>query len=122
MVYAFENMDIENAHAGYHENARFLDINESLDTTFTLDEVKARRQELLNNFEIKSIDIIDYPDYLEYEMGNGRSVLSWWTMNLVRKSDKKEIRLDMHMNDDFDKDGKIVSEIIYYNGALLVQE
>ncbi|NND05187.1 MAG: nuclear transport factor 2 family protein [Saprospiraceae bacterium] len=119
MVYAFENLDIDNAHASYHEDARLFDINESLDSTFTLEEIKSRRQDFLDNFEIKAIELIGYPDYLEYEMGNGRSVLSWWNFHLVRKSDKKEITLAMHMNDDFDEDGKIISEIIYYNAALL---
>jgi hypothetical protein len=30
--------------------------------------------------------------------------------HLLKKADKKEITLSTHMNDDFDKDGKITSE------------
>ena len=53
-------------------------------------------------------NIIGYPDYLEYEMDNGREVLSWWNYHLIRKSDKKEIKIPMHMSNSFDKEGKIV--------------
>ena len=75
----------------------------------------------LNDFEIKSIDMIGYPDYLEYEMGEGREVLSWWKYNLVRKKDKKKIILPIHLSDSFDDKGKIVAEFAYYSEALLAK-
>ncbi|WP_276166186.1 nuclear transport factor 2 family protein [Zobellia alginiliquefaciens] len=118
-VYAFENGDLDKAIDYYSEDARFYNINDDLNAPITRDAVKAVRQEFLDNFEIKSIDMIGYPDYLEYEMDNGRSVLSWWNFHLIRKSDKKEIELAMHINDDFDEEGKIISEIIYFNRTLL---
>ncbi len=118
-VYAFENGDLDKAIDYYSEDARFFNINDDLNAPITRDAVKAVRQEFLDNFEIKSIDMIGYPDYLEYEMDNGRSVLSWWKFHLIRKSDKKEIELAMHINDDFDEEGKIISEIIYFNRTLL---
>lgn len=118
-VYAFENGDLGKAIGFYADDARFYNINDDFNKPESKEEVKKRRQDFLDNFEIKTIEMIGYPDYLEYEMGNGRSVLSWWNFHLVRKKDKKEIVLSMHMNDDFDEDGKISSEIIYFNRSLL---
>mgnify|MGYP000562799504 FL=1 len=60
-----------------------------------------------------------YPDYLEYEMSDGREVLSWWNYHLIRKSDKKRITVPMHFSNSFDKDGKIISEMAYYSDTLL---
>ncbi len=118
-VYAFENSDLDKAISYYSEDARFFNINDDFSEPGSRDDVKAIRQKFLDAFQIKSIEMIGYPDYLEYEMGNGRSVLSWWNFHLIRKADKKEIILPMHLNDDFDEDGKITSEMIYFNRALL---
>ncbi|TLP80244.1 nuclear transport factor 2 family protein [Maribacter sp. ACAM166] len=118
-MYAFENSDLDKAISYYSEDARFYNINDDLKVSDSKANVKAIRQKFLDAFQIKSIEMIGYPDYLEYEMGNGRSVLSWWDLHLIRKADKKEIVLSMHMNDDFDEDGKIISEMIYFNRALL---
>lgn len=118
-VYAFENSDLDNALSYYSEDARFLNSNDDMNEPGTLDNVRVIRQEFLDAFQIKSIEMVGYPDYLEYEMGNGKSVLSWWNFHLIRKADKKEIVLPMHMNADFNEDGKITSETIYFNRALL---
>lgn len=121
-MYAFENSDIDKAISFYSEDALFYNVNNDIDKPNTKSEIKEIRQGFLDTFQIKSIELNGYPDYLEYEMGNGRVVLSWWDLHLIRKSDKKEIVLSMHMSDDFDADGKIISEILYYNGALLLEK
>ncbi|WP_289064348.1 nuclear transport factor 2 family protein [uncultured Zobellia sp.] len=121
-VYAFENSDLDKAISYYSEDAYFYNINDDFNTPGTRDQVKTIRQKFLDDFEIKSIEMIGYPDYLEYEMDNGRSVLSWWDFHLIRKSDKKEIDLPIHLNDNFDEEGKITSEVIYYNKSLLLEK
>jgi len=118
-VYSYENADLTNAISYYRDDARFYNINDDFNVPSTKEEVKKVRQEFLDNFQIKSIEMVGYPDYLEYEMGNGKSVLSWWNFHLIRKADKKEIVLPIHINDDFDDDGKITSEMIYFNRTLL---
>ncbi|SHJ20236.1 nuclear transport factor 2-like protein [Pseudozobellia thermophila] len=118
-VYAFENSDLEKAMGFYGDDAMFYNINYDINAPGNKDQVKAARGEFLDNFEIEAIEMIGYPDYLEYEMDNGRSVLSWWNMHLVRKADKKKIILPMHINNGFDEEGKITDEFIYYNGGLL---
>lgn len=118
-MYAFGKSDLDKCMSAYRDDAKFSNTDFNFDSSHSKTQETAGRQNFLTNFEIKSIDIVGYPDYLEYEMGNGRSVLSWWKLNLVRKKDKKAIVLPMHLNDDFDENGKIVSEAAYYNAALL---
>jgi len=119
MIYAFENKDFEKCYSFYDAKATFRDSNSKNDKPMSLDELKAADQELLKNFEITSIDMVGYPDYLHYELGDARVVMSWWNYNLIRKSDKKTFVLPVHLSDDFDANGKITSETVYYNGASL---
>lgn len=118
-MYAYEKGDFDKALTDYSDDARFYDINEEYGKFLTKSEIKADWQKLFDAFEMKFIEMIGYPDYLEYEMNEGREVLSWWKLHLVRKSDKKAIILPMHISDSFDDKGKIVSEIVYYSAALL---
>lgn len=119
MIYTLEKGDLDKCLSFYSDDARFSDINSEWGKSHGKAEEKANQQNFLNAFEIKSIDMIGYPDYLEYEMGNARSVLSWWNIHLVRKADKKAIALPIHLNDDFDANGKIISEMFYYSETLL---
>ena len=119
MIYAFENKDFEKCYSAYTKDASFSDMNTPDNKQMTLDEVKANDQGFLKNFEIVSIEMSGYPDYLHYEMDDARVVLSWWRYNLIRKSDKKAIVLPVHLMDNFNADGKIISETVYYNGASL---
>lgn len=120
-VYAFENSDIEKSLSYFKEDALFFNINDDFNEPSSKKDVQKVWHTFLENFEIKSIEMVGYPDYLEYEMDNGRSVLSWWNFHLIRKADKKEIEVPIHLNHDFDEDGKIAARIIYYNGTLLEQ-
>lgn len=121
MVYALEHGDVDKCLSFYSDNAQFSNLDEEWGQSHSKSVERASIQNFLNAFEIKSIEMVGYPDYLEYEMGNGRSVLSWWKFNLVRKKDKKVIVLPMHVNDEFDVNGKIVSEISYYNSSFLTK-
>ncbi len=119
MIYAFEKGDMEAAYGPYDDSAKFYDINTGDFKGISLTEQKAKDKDLLNHFDISSIDMIGYPDYLHYEMGDARVVQSWWNVNLVRKSDKMPIKLPILFIDDFDKDGKIISETLYYSEKIL---
>lgn len=119
MIYALEKGDLDKCLGFYSDDAKFSDINSEWGTSHGKAEEKVNQQNFLNAYDIQSIDMIGYPDYLEYEMNNGRSVLSWWNLHLVRKSDKKVIVMPIHLNDDFDENGKIISEMFYYSETLL---
>lgn len=120
-MYTFEKGDLDKSMSFYSDDAEFTDINLPWGKFYTKAEEKAFLQKFLTDFEIKSIEMIGYPDYLEYEMDNGREVLSWWKYNLVRKSDKKVIVLPIHISNSFDENGKIVAEVAYYSESLLTK-
>lgn len=120
-MYAFEKGDIDKSLSFYSDDARFMDINSAYGKSASKAETKADWQKFLDAFEIKSIEMSGYPDYLEYEMDNGREVLSWWKYHLVRKSDKKAILLPIHFSDGFDENGKIIFERAYYSESLLTK-
>ena len=119
MIYAFVNKDFDKAYSYYDENVKFRDINSPDEKGISLGEQKENDKKLLENFEITSVDINGYPDYLHYELGDTRIVQSWWTYRLIRKSDKKVINLPILYIDEFNDKGKITSEISYYSEKTL---
>lgn len=119
MMYAFENSDFEKAYSFYDEKVRFQDSSSPTFESNSLDEQKAIDKQIFDKYEVTSIDMVGYPDYLHYEMGDARVVQSWWNINLIRKSDKKKIVLPIHHIHDFNEEGKIISETAYYNAKLL---
>jgi hypothetical protein len=119
MIYAFGHKDLDKAYTFYDENARFLDSSSPTFKGISLTEQKEIDKKIFDKYDITSIDMVGYPDYLHYEMGDARVVQSWWNINLIRKSDKKAIVLPVHYINDFNKEGKITSETAYYNAKLL---
>ncbi|KJD34961.1 hypothetical protein PW52_12725 [Tamlana sedimentorum] len=119
MVYAFEKLDLDKSLSYFTDDANFYDINTAYDKKFTKAETKTNWENFIDKFTVVGIDMVGYPDYLEYEMGEGRDVLSWWKFNLIRKSDDKKIELFMHLSNNFDADGKITTMSSYYSSALL---
>lgn len=120
-MYAFEVGDLDKCLSYYSDSATFYDINDEYGKNVLKKDIKAQWKQFMDAFEIKNIEVVGYPDYLEYEMSEGREVLSWWKFNLVRKSDKKAIPLIMHISNGFDKEGKIDSEVTYYSAAVLAK-
>jgi len=121
MIHAFENRDFDKSYSFYDEKATFSDINSAVGTSISLSEQKANDQKFLDKFELSSIDVVGYPDYLHYELGDARVVQSWWNFRLIRKSDKKKIVLPILFIDNFNDKGKITSEISYYSEKMLEQ-
>lgn len=119
LTYAYENGDLDKTMSFYSDDARFSDINMEFGKSYTKAEITPMWKKFLDDYEIISIDMIGYPDYLEYEMNEGREVLSWWNYHLIRKSDKKEITVPFHFSDSFDANGKIIAEMAYYSPTLL---
>lgn len=118
-MYYFEKGDVDKSLSFYTDDARFSDINKPFGESSSKAETKVNWENFLKKFEIVNIEEIGYPDYLEYEIDNGRNVLSWWKYNLVRKSDKKKLTIAFHFSNDFDENGKITREMEYYGAELL---
>ncbi|WP_298238194.1 nuclear transport factor 2 family protein [uncultured Algibacter sp.] len=119
MVAAFENKDLEKAYSYFDENVSISNLEMGLGESIDLDELKTRHQEFFENFEIESIDVVGYPDGLEYEIGNGFTVQSWWNFRLVRKSDNKKIVMPAMYTHDFNDEGLISRSIGYFSTKVL---
>jgi ketosteroid isomerase-like protein len=121
MIYAFENKDFTTAYSFYDEKAQFTYGNTPDDAqkALTLTEMKESDKKFFDKFEINSIDVSGYPDYLNYELGNAKVVQSWWNFRLTRKSDKKKFILPMFYIHNFNDEGKISSESAYFDESLL---
>lgn len=122
ILYAFENKDYETAYGFYDDKAQFNSSNMTPDAkALTLTQMKDEDKKFFEKFEITSIDVTGYPDYLHYEMGDAKVVQSWWNFRLIRKSDKKNIVLPVFYIHNFNDEGKITSELIYYSEKMLEQ-
>ncbi|MEW4922724.1 nuclear transport factor 2 family protein [Algibacter sp. 2305UL17-15] len=120
MMAAFENMDLEKAYSYFDEKAQFNSLEMGIDESKSLDEIKEAHAAFFKNFEIASIDVVGYPDALEYEIGGGGlTVQSWWNFQLIRKSDKKKLTMPAMYTHDFNDDGKISRSIGYFSTKVL---
>ena len=119
MIAAFLDGDLEKAYSFYSSNATFYDINMPKGESLNLDQAKERDKNLFANFEILSIDEYGYPDFLDYEHRASKVVLAWWDIRLKRKSDGKIVNLISHDSYTFNREGKIMRQSSYYNGAAL---
>ena len=99
-------------------NARINDANSIDQEAKSLKEHQAYVGEVFSQFEFVSIDEVGYPDYIDYE-GNGGVVLARYNMTLKSKKTNKNIVLKFHSQHDFNEEGMIVLETLYYNDRLL---
>ncbi|MEB8345368.1 nuclear transport factor 2 family protein [Flavobacteriaceae bacterium KMM 6898] len=119
MMSAFENNDLDKAYGYFTEDARFNSLELPDGETLSLEETKERNKGIMDAFEINSIDVVGYPDYLEYDLRDGKAVQSWWKFRLTRKSDGKKIILPALYIHDFDDEGKIISSNSYISTKVL---
>jgi len=120
MMNAFENNDLDKAYSFFHENARFNSLESPVGETWSLEQVKERNKQMIDTYDVNSIDVVGYPDALEYEIGGGGvTVQSWWNFRMTRKSDGKKFVLPAMYIHDFDDDGKIVRSNAYVSTKAL---
>jgi ketosteroid isomerase-like protein len=119
MLFAFENKDLNKSYSYFADKAMFSDVNSMDNKSIPLDEQKAIDKKVLEAYDFVGLEVVGYPDYMHYELGDSGVVYSWWTWHVIRKSDKKEIALPVHYQHNMNKEGKITREMAYYNGALL---
>lgn len=119
MMHAFEHGDMEKAYSYFDEKARFRNIEMPRDESMTMEESKANLKDMMDKFTVTSIDVVGYPDYLEYDLRDGKTVQSWWNIRLTRKSDDKEIVMPAMYVHDFNDEGKISSSTAYISSKWL---
>lgn len=118
-VAAYEHKDFDKAYSYYDENARFRNLETPRGESKSLAEMRKNDEAMLEQYEINSIDVVGYPDYLEYDQGDQKVVQSWWNVRLTRKSDDKKIVVPMMQIHYFNDEGKIVNEYSYYSSKWL---
>jgi hypothetical protein len=85
----------------------------------SLAEAKAGWQHVINDWESIKMTSEGAPDGLEYDNAPF-SVQSWWELTLVNKKTKKTAVIEMTLFDSFNKQGKIETQLEYYDPAPLV--
>jgi limonene-1,2-epoxide hydrolase len=118
MMMAIEHSDLDKAYSYFSEKARFRNINQPRGESSTLEEDRAGLEKMLESFAIDSFDVVGYPDYLEYEIGSSKVVMSWWNLRLTHKADKKKIVLPAMYVHYFNDEGEIINETGYYSMKL----
>ncbi len=116
---AFEHNDLETAYSFFTDDARFSSSESARGKSLSVDESKANSKGIMETWDITSIDVKGYPDYLEYDLNNGKVAQSWWTIRLVRKSDGKKFELPIMYSHDFNDEGKITGSMAYYSSKHL---
>ena len=119
MVHAFEHGDIDKGYSYFDEKARFANLETPRGESMSLKEARDNMNETLDKFEITSIDQVGYPDYVEYDLRDGRTVYSWWDLRLKRKSDQKNIVVPIMYAHDFNEEGKIIRSMAYMSSKWL---
>ena len=122
MIRAFENSDLEKGYSFFDEKATFTSVHMAPGENLNLDEQKESYAKLGEQFEIVSVDMVGYPDYLHYEQNDSRVVQSWWNYRLKRKADNKNIKMRVFYLHDFNDEGNIIRSSAYYSESMLNQK
>ena len=110
--------NIDEVWKDFSPNARIYDLN-LIDKDYNnLTDHQKYVGEVFSKYDLISIDEVGYPDYIDYE-GDGGTVLAWYNMIVKNKKTKKNITLKFHSQHDFNEEGIIVTEYLYYNANLL---
>jgi len=114
MMGALANSDPDKAFSYFTEDAKFTNLDMARDESHTVAEEKEMFNGLITDWTIESIDVVGYPDYLEYEMGGAKVVQSWWDVRMTKKSDGKKVILPLMLTHNFNDEGKMTNETGYY--------
>ncbi len=120
MVHSLEFNDMDTYYSFFDEKAKFRNIHMPVGESMTMEEDKEGMKKMREEFDITSIDVSGYPDYLNYGLGNAKVVQSWWNLRMTRKSDKKKIVVPVMLIHNFNDDGKITYENAYYSQSLMM--
>ena len=115
VMQAYANHDLETLYSFYDEDARISNIHMDAGESISLEESKEGDKKFFEQFEVNSMDVRGYPDYLNYERRDGKVVQSWWTIKLTRKSDNQKLEVPIFFLHDFNDEGMIVSESAYFS-------
>ncbi len=122
LIRSLEHGDIDKSFSYFTENARFRNLDMNEDEFNTVEQEKEAFKKMGETWDIESIDVVGYPDYLEYEISDIRVVQSWWNVRMKRKSDNKRVKIPVLLVHRFNEDGEIYNEMGYYTMRALAQD
>ncbi|MFH4968201.1 nuclear transport factor 2 family protein [Gaetbulibacter sp. M240] len=114
MVNALEHGDADKGFSYFSENAWFRTIETPPGERNSVADEKKNFLEMLKIWDIVSIDVVGYPDYLEYEKDATKVVQSWWNFRVKKKSSDKVISIPVLLVHRFNDEGEITSEMGYF--------
>lgn len=102
----------------YADTAKFIDAVDFKKPS-NLTQAKANWHAIFTDWEQINIKQIGYPDGLEYA-SDPFTVQSWWEVTAVNKKTHKKAIFEEVIFDTFNKNGKISSELSYYDTAAIM--
>ncbi|WP_242118789.1 nuclear transport factor 2 family protein [Aestuariivivens sediminicola] len=120
MVAALEFGDVDKAFSYFTDDAEFTNLDMPRGESNSVTEEKEAFSNMLETWDIESIDVRGYPDYLEYEIRNAKVVQSWWDFRVKRKSDGKKLNIPVMLIHDFNDEGQITREAGYYTAQAMM--
>ena len=119
----YQKGDAEGMAKYYDSNAQFTGMGRYMPGTKArsknLTEAKAGWHDIINKWEDIKMTQTQAPVALQYK-DEPLTVQSWWVITLVNKKTKKKAEVDMVMFDKFNTEGKIISQLQYYDPSPLI--
>jgi ketosteroid isomerase-like protein len=121
LLYAYLALgDIPGMRSLYKENARITDVmNSDIGQYNTVDEEMENLKEFYKLYEVVNVSESGYPDLLEYEGSESKTIISWWNITFKNKKSNAIKEMKQHSQIVVNKDGKIIREQYYFNASQL---
>ena len=121
LLYAYLALgDIPGMRSLYKENARITDVmNSDIGQYNTVDEEMENLKEFYKLYEVVNVSESGYPDLLEYEGTESKTIISWWNITFKNKKSNAIKEMKQHSQIVVNKDGKIIREQYYFNASQL---
>ena len=117
MTDKFQKGDTIGMASFYADSVKFYDSPDP--KSYNLTKAKAGWQKIFADWEQIKLKKVGYPDGLQYDK-DPFTVQSWWQITCVNKKTQKAATFEEVVFDSFNKDGKIVFEVSYYDTKSLM--
>jgi hypothetical protein len=114
----FMKQDFDGLAKLYADTAKFYDP--SSPKAVSLADEKKGWAGIYNDWEQVKATKQGYPDALQYDK-DPFTVQSWWVITAANKKTKKTVKVYMVQFDTFNKDGKIDTEVSYYDQTPFIE-
>ena len=99
----------------FAKDAKFNRSSTMGEKALNLEERIATWKTSISTFSVRDLEQFGYPDAIYYKRSDSWSVYSWWWVNNTNADTGETSRKFLHMVHNFNKEGKIASEGIFFN-------